>query len=741
MAVTSADDSVMDSLLEAVVHPSLEKRLFFLDGPAGAGKTTLAVRRLLNLLRTGLPASSILVWVPQRVLGKPYVDALWEYDRPGGEVTVATVGGLARRMIALFWPLIAERAGFAHPEREPIFLTLETTQYYMDRVVSPYVEAGTFDGLSIRRNRLASQIIDNLNKAAVVGFAHTEVADRLKRAWGGESARVWIYDQAQACANTFRAYCLEHNLLDFSLQFEIFFEYLMTEPVSRTYLLGRYRHLIVDNVEEDTPRAHDLLKLWLDECETALIVMDRQAGYRAFLGADPQGAAELKWSCQDWLSLDRSHVMSPQVGALGRHLVESVGGGASQELLGEQGLGLEEGEARTALCFEPSRFQPQMLEWVADQVAGLIDEQGVPPDEIVILAPYLGDALRFSLSDALARRNVPVHSHRPSRALRDEPATRCLLTLAAIAHPEWRHCPAPEDVAHALMLAIDGLDLVRARLLTEIVYRPRDGCPVLTAFDQIQTEVQQRISYALGGRFDHLRAWLDQYAKSEPLELDGFIRGLFARVLSRPGFGFFSDMDSGRVVANLIESIQKFRRVVGELGLDPGSGSEEVPGRGGAVIAPSPIAPSLLSLEYTRMVERGVIAATYVQSWQIETTGSVLMAPAYTFLMLNRPVDVQFWLDVGSGGWWERLYQPLTHPYVLSRRWPQDEVWSDDQEFAARQMALGRLILGLARRCRKSIYLGIADLGERGYEQRGPLLQAVQRVLRHAPPVSPPQAD
>jgi hypothetical protein len=127
-----------------------------------------------------------------------------------------------------------------------------------------------------------------------------------------------------------------------------------------------------------------------------------------------------------------------------------------------------------------------------------------------------------------------------------------------------------------------------------------------------------------------------------------------------------------------------------------------------------------------------VIAATYVTSWQAESAGAVLIAPAYTFLMINRPVEVQFWLDVGSGGWWERLYQPLTHPYVLSRAWPDGEVWGDEHEFASRQMALGRLILGLLRRCRRQVYLGIADLGAQGYEQRGPLLQAVQRVLRQA---------
>ena len=47
----------------------------------------------------------------------------------------------------------------------------------------------------------------------------------------------------------------------------------------------------------------------------------------------------------------------------------------------------------------------------------------------------------------------------------------------------------------------------------------------------------------------------------------------------------------------------------------------------------------------------------------------LLIAPAYTFLLNNRAVDYQFWLNIGSEGWSRRLYQPLTHPYVLSRGW------------------------------------------------------------------------
>jgi hypothetical protein len=93
-------------------------------------------------------------------------------------------------------------------------------------------------------------------------------------------------------------------------------------------------------------------------------------------------------------------------------------------------------------------------------------------------------------------------------------------------------------------------------------------------------------------------------------------------------------------------------------------------------------------------------------------------------------VDYQFWLNIGSPGWGQRLYQPLTHPYVLSREWIEGRLWTDADEVAANQDALYRLATGLIRRCRKQIYLGYSQFGEQGYEQRGPMLDGIQRMLR-----------
>ncbi|MCO5245125.1 MAG: AAA family ATPase [Anaerolineae bacterium] len=686
-------------------------RAIFLEGPAGTGKTTAGVQRLLNLVQSGVAASSILVMTPVRPLAKPYSEALRRTRlRPGSIPALVTAGGLARRNVELFWPLVSRQAGFARPDSPPVFLTLETAQYHMARIARPLLENGYFESVTIDRNRIYSQIIDNLNKAAVVGFPYTEIGRRLHEAWLGDESQLRVYNDAQECATRFREYCLRHNLLDFSLQVEVFRQHLWSLPECRDYLTRSYRHLIVDNLEEDTPFAHDLLRDWLPQVDSALLIYDQEAGYREFLGADPDSGAALKVLCAEHLTLNQSFVASPELNALGARLANAL-----RQPVTAQPPVAPEAVRQTLLFREDMRFYPEMLDWVAGQIADLVDG-GVTPGEIVVLAPFLSDSLRFSLTQRLAQAGIAARSHRPSRALRDEPAARSLLTLTALANPDWQRTPEQFDVSYALMQAIDGLDPVRAQLLTKIVYRSKANAPGLSSFEQINPDMHERISYVLGGRYDTLRVWLaDLQRRRSPATLDHFLSRLFGEVLSQAGFGFHDNFDASQAAANLVESVQKFRQAVAEVDeqqQDDEGGSVD-PGR-----------------EYLDMVEDGVIAAQYVRGWQEVDRNAVLLAPAHTFLMMNRPVDYQFWLDIGSRGWYERLYQPLTHPYVLSRHWQPGRQWDHDDEDAANQERLYRLAVGLLRRCRKQVFLGLSELGEQGYEQRGPLLWAFNHVLR-----------
>ncbi|MGB7873123.1 MAG: hypothetical protein WBL25_01980 [Anaerolineales bacterium] len=686
-----------------IARAPLEAKVF-LSGPTGSGKTTTGVERMEYLLKQGIRADSLLILTPQRTLQDPYLASLHGPETaPGGEVTLATVGGLARRMVDLFWPLAADVAGFAHPDQPPVFLTLETAQYYMAHIVRPLLDEGYFESITIDRNRLYSQIIDNLNKSAVIGFPVDEIGARLDAAWFGDPGQRRVYEDAQDCATRFRSYCLDHNLLDFSLQLDVFWNYLWPEEHVRNYLTKTYRHLIYDNLEEDIPRGHDIIRQWLPDFESALLIYDEGGGYRRFLGADPETGWALRELCGEQAVLDQSFVISQEIAYLENSLAEAVSPLPEPRPSDTDGYG-------DALAFVQSRFYPELLDAIADETLALLNE-GFPASEIVILAPYLSDSLRFSLTNRLDAREIPWRSHRPSRSLRDEPASHTLLTLAALAHPGWKVRPPMFDVAYALMHSIEGMDLVRAQLLVEIVYRQRDFS--LAPFDGIKPDVQERITFTFGNRYSLLRDWLQAYRESDALPLDHFLRKLFGEVLSQPGFGFHTNLDFVRVAASLVESVRKFR-----MAMEP---SEDLTGSTNL---------SGLGKEYLAMLQDGVIAAQYLESWRTEEEEAVLVAPAYTFLMMNRPVSVQFWLDAGSSGWYERLAQPITHPYVLARGWEPGRLWTDADEVERSKESLARLTSGLLRRCRERVYLGMSELGESGFEQRGDLLKAFQKVLQ-----------
>ena len=742
-------------------------RRIFLTGPAGTGKTTQGVARLKELLSDGVLPHNILILLPQRTGGALYQEALQDpaLNVPG-LVDAATMDGLALRSLNLVWPQIASDAGFGRPTRRPVFLTIETAQYYMAQVIQPMMQQGYFDpnvvSVTITLPRLMSQLLDNLEKAALIGLPYTQVETRLKSALGAEISSRVAFEHAQACVIAFREFCLRNNLLDFSLRVEIFRNHVWANPELRRLLTGRYRHLIVDNLEEQNSFTHRILQDWLPESDSALLIFDEDAGYRIFLGANQRTAQDLAQYCDTVERRAQSFTASPETLELGRQISVSLGkweSGKVSRWAGEQGSreAEEQGGRRTdvdssptfspahlptfspahlptrppahppnpraAFTYHQSRFHPQMLNWAIEQVDTLINGEGVSPRQIVVLAPFVSDALRFSFLNRMERLGLPARSHRPSRALKEEPAAVALLALARLMRPHWKLLPASFDVMQTLNLVIDGLDLVRAQLLVDVLYRPHnteDG-PLLP-FEEIEGDVRERITYQIGLRFDRLRAWLRAEKDAIAAPLDHSFSRLFGEILSQPGFGFHNSLEAGEVAANLIESIRKFRRVTSltpVIRTDAEGKSEEVLPDNDA-----------LNRDYLQMLEQGVVAALYTRSWDPAPADAVLIAPAYTYLMSNRPVDYQIWLDAGSSGWWERIAQPLTHPYVLSADWQPDAPWRDEDEVKTQLDRLHRLTLGLTRRCRKHIYIANSEISEHGYEQRGRLLLALQQMLR-----------
>ena len=674
----------------------------FLSGYAGTGKSSTGIGRLEFLLNQGVPGHTILLLFPQRTLSKIYQNALNEQSLSATTLPViATYGGLARRGIELYWPILAREVGFRHPNHPPTFLTLESSIYFMSRLVTPLIhENGFFSSLTIQRNRLFSQILDNLNKSAVHGFPHTEIAHRLKSSWIGDPAQSSIFDDAQESASVFREYCLNTNLLDYSLQIEVFDTFLSNHPLYLEHFQQQFNHLIFDNIEEDVPVSHDFIKRNLSQFDSSLLIFDLDAGYRSFLGASPTSANALRSHCDHEFNFSQNFTSSDELLEFNDHLLWSFEDSKSPPPHSKQFSGL------VSLTYHP--YYPDLIAWVADEVSSLINE-GITPSEIVILSPYLSDSIRFLLTAELGKRNIQTTSYRPSRALRDEPVTNCLLTMAALSHPSWGINLTQTDIALALFQSIDQLDLTRAYLLAKNLVRRSGKELSLISFDKISVDDQERITYSIGNLYQNLFNWITSYQEQPELFLDHFLISIFGELLSQPGYGFHNDISKGKVAEQIISSVHKFRNTaMTVLGLTAGEIGEE----------------------YIRMVKSGMLANQYPRSWHSRPTDSVYISPSYTFLLSNSPAEYQFWLDVGSRGWYERIFQPLTNPHVLNRDWPVGKPWRDTEEMELNSQTMKLISTGLVHRCRKSIYFCLTETDESGFDQKGLFIQSLNKIIR-----------
>ena len=686
-----------------IIESPLDSRTY-LSGPAGTGKSAAGIERLKYLLQAGLPGHEILLLFPQRNLSTDYLEALDGGDIPGSSKPVfATYGGLARRGIELFWPIFLKNFPEFSGDSSPVFLTLESSLYFLSKLIEPLIlDEGYFSSVIIQRNRLYSQILDNLNKAAVHGFSHTEIAERLLSSWIGDQAQSLVYEHAQHAANLFRNYCYENNLLDFSLQVELFSKSLYSIPLVPEYYQSKYNYLIYDNSEEDIPVCHDFVSGLLPYLDSALIIFDEDAGYRSFLGASPSNAKKLSNQCEKQVKFIITYTNSEDLLAFSSLLGASLDRSSKPPIYKNKMV-----TTATSVIYRATH--PQMVSSVADKISSLI-KSGTSPSEIVILAPYLSDALRFMFATELKKHGISNATHRPSRALRDEPVSLCLLTLAAFAHPQWGIKPSVHDLTYALIQSIKDLDLTRAYILSRQSLKIQNNFIGLSDFESLPPSFQERITYYFGSRYQELIKWLVEYSEQPPLPLDHFFVHLFGEILSQPGFGFRDDISMAAVTNQIILSVQKFRISAGEV---------------------QRFSPDQLGSEYYRMVKTGVLANQYLQSWSQAPDNSVYLAPAYTFLLNNRPVDFQFWLDVGSRGWYERIFQPLTNPHVLHRDWQIGDPWRDVEEQKLNLESLTCLTTGLIRRCRKGISLCLTETDEHGYEQKGLLIQSLNEILNN----------
>ena len=620
---------------------------------------------------------------------------------PYGDLTITTFNRLALDMVTLFWPLVAGQAGFAHPYLPPTLLTYDLAQLLMWRLVEPILDGGAFADLRLRPQQIISQLLDTLNRAALNDLALDEAIERQVLTWQGEKNRVRHLRDAGRVARLFREYCLQNSLLDLSLTIEVFSQQLVDNPEFHRYFSERYRHLLVDNVEEQTPAGQHFISSLMDLAQTAAIVYDEGGGYKRFMAADPRGATQFQTRSQLVFNLQQRHFAPPQMERLA-NLVENqlVHTTKPTERAGEAIIGLVNG-----------RYRHEMV----DALIPLLQSQlqaGIPAKDIAIIAPYLDGSLRYMLIQALQQAGIPYRILRRRSSPREEPRIRAWLTWLALAFPQWGISPSAYDVAEALTLSIHDLDPARAQLAATSLYDA--GMPALLPADTLPEQVQARIGPEFLERIEELRLWLESTDYDVPLDI--FLHALFTELLSQRRFQPQPDIAGAAVCDWLVQTATRLRTAAGPMGLRT---SQDI------------------GQAFIDGIFQGLVTANPPDLGEPPDPSGITISTIYGYLLAGNPAQVQVWLEAAASGWWDIPRQPLSNAFVLAQSHDPQAPWTMADDFAVRNELLSRIIRGLTARCSKGIILANSELDRRGARQDGPLWRALQPIIPAAD-LSPP---
>ena len=675
----------------------------YLYGPAGTGKTTALHHRLLRLLREGEPAYTILTLVAEPEHRAAYFDAVHNSGLgPYAELTVIDYSRLAQSMVALFWPLVARDAGFERPYVPPTSLSYDQAQVLMWRVVTPMLAQGAFANLRLRPQQIVSQLLDTLNRAALNALSLEEAIGRQSRTWVGEPERRFHLDDAATAARAFRRNCLANSLLDLSLTVEVFDTQLVRHPEFHRYFRERYRHLLVDNLEEQTPAGQNFVTGLMGETQTTAVAVDAGGGYKRFLSADPHGAESMRRHFTQVFDFTESFV-APADMELVSNLVED-----SLLHTGQP----SEGAERRILAVVGGRYRREMVASLGPVLHKLVYDEGIAPRDIAIIVPYMDGALRYMLTNALREAGLPYRLLRRRTSPREEPRVRAWLTWLALAHPGWGVRPAPYDVAEALTLSIHSLDPARAQLVVDNLYRP--DSPELMPAETLPPRVLERVGEDAVRLVEELRVWLAENGHRDTI--DTFLHRLFNELLAQPQFQPEPDRAGAAVLDWLVRSAGRLRKAAPGMGLRTDAD---------------------IGATFIDAVNQGLVTANPPDWGEPPDPEGIILSTIYAYLLAGEPVRVQVWLETAAQGWWDIPRQPLSNAFVLAQSRSPEVPWTIDEEFAVRNELLARNVRGLTARCRDGIILASSDLDRRGVRQDGPLWRALGPLVRSKEPIGP----
>jgi hypothetical protein len=374
----------------------------------------------------------------------------------------------------------------------------------------------------------------------------------------------------------------------------------------------------------------------------------------------------------------------------------------------------------------------QLLRETAEIIVDAVKSKAVEPQEIAVIAPGMDAIARYSLTEILAQRRIAATSLNDQRPLSSTPEIRALLTLLALVYPGLGRAVDRDGVAEMLVVLGSqkhrsletedfnptfnlksqipnqkSIDQVRAGLIADHCFCPDIDRPQLLAITAFPR--WDRLGHRAAAAYEQIVEWIEQQRSQQQERLLPSPIALLDRAIQKFLMNDrYLPYDRLSALRELMETAGHYWEIQGRLQrVEPTNGSE-----------------SETIAHFIQLLRQGTVTAN---PFPVRSEGpeaqAVTLANIFQYRSSRRAHKWHFWLDAGSPLWLSGGAATLFGAPLFLRS-QQGHPWQTEEEAAADQQRLRRILLDLLSRC-SLLYLCHSELAVNGQEQTGPLLPLI----------------
>ena len=626
--------------------------------------------------------------------------------------------GFIQTEVELFWPLLRQHLVLS--SQFPIRLRPEKEQELATQLWQPELEQGQLFMEGVSEFFQVRRTLDLMQLAAFAGIPIEDIPTVMATGWV-QSGRPELWQAMGRVLQRWRQWCLERGLISYGIMTELYWQHLFPHADYRRHLRDRYWGVLADDVDEYPAIARQWFEFWLDHGAVGAFTYNPHGQVRLGQGADPEYLADLANRCD-------------QIETLSAPAQQSLGATWGEPIVGWVKDPFAIPTLPTTVRAIQTTSRAQLLRQTAETLATAIHAGTVAPADVAILAPGLDAIARYTLTEILTKRGIPVTVLNDQRPLASSPIVRSLLTLLALVYPGLGRLLNRESIAELLVVFsqmptttvgqswvdVARIDPVRAELLADHCFEPHPDHPRLLAITAFPR--WDRLGYQAAQAYGEILDWLSDQVQQQQQRLLPNAVTLLDRAIQRFLWrGSYLPYEQLAALRELMETAQHYWDVESRLvQRDRASGPLSESG--------SPSLGSEAVAHFIQLLRGGVVTADpYPVPLADLPRRAVTLSTIYQYRFQRLNHRWQFWLDAGSARWLTGDDTRFGAPLFLRHRLLSP--WTAEDSLAASEQRLWRVLLDLLGRTSEQVYLCHSDLATNGQDQTGPLLSLVNAAI------------